>query len=205
MITKSNVMKKPVLLFLALLPLQFAFANHYIIQFGNNNGYSYTPAEMQVNVGDTIIWKGDFSASSLSSLVVPTGAKDFKNGAEDIYTYVVRVAGEYDYESPDHFTNGMTGKFYATGINSLPVMDNSAPLYVVQEQGHYVLYSTLSTTTQTSDYRLNIYNMSGAMVVATTIDLTNSRIDLPHLAAGNYIVRVADSKNVLLAQQIDQP
>jgi hypothetical protein len=206
---KLKVMKKLGLLILSLLPLQFAFATQHIIHFSNDSTCSYAPANLDVNVGDTIIWVGDFSTCPITSEVVPTGARDFANSDADTYMYVVRVAGVYDYVSPGFGKSTKPAEITASGDALVPVQDNSSSMRIVQEQGLNVLYSTISTnpntTRQSSDYVLSIFDVTGNLKLTTTIDVGNNRFVLPQMTTGIYLVRVADAERVYLAQQIWQP
>ena len=53
----------------------------FVIQFGGSLGETYSPNTLNVLVGDTIQWMGDFSMHPLSSTSVPTGASTFHQGS----------------------------------------------------------------------------------------------------------------------------
>src|SRR5437868_5342615 len=75
------------------------FTTH-LIQFGGTFGFAYSPASINVVVGDTIKWVGKFSLFPLQSTSVPAGATvigPITSG--DTFKYTVTVAGEYDYQN----------------------------------------------------------------------------------------------------------
>src|SRR6185436_7914927 len=91
------------------------FARTQIILYGDNLGRAYDPANVTVSVGDTIIWQGsqnaDFTQYDLISVKVPAGADAIPLvNTGKTYTYIIRIAGEYDYQSKTWASVGMTGK-----------------------------------------------------------------------------------------------
>jgi plastocyanin len=214
-------MKKFSLIVFSLLLSQFVFAAKYTIVFGDDRGAAYYPNNLQVNVGDTIFWRGDFSKYPMSSIMVPTGALDFSTSPDfsvaqgDVFYYVPTVAGEYDYECPDSFSSGMRGSFYAVGSVNAPVVGissvpgNVKPMYVALENGQNVLYSSMNNTAeyshQSSDFVLNIFDVTGKLIIGTNINAYNTRYVLPELNTGIYIVRVANNNQPVLETKIWQP
>lgn len=93
----------------------------HVIQFGGSFGFTYSPSSLNVTVGDTVEWKGDFSMHPLSSTSVPAGAQTFHQGSGTVFTYPVMVAGAYLYRCDFHYSIGMVGGFTAspsTGIKN---------------------------------------------------------------------------------------
>ncbi|MEP7234334.1 MAG: T9SS type A sorting domain-containing protein [Ignavibacteriota bacterium] len=87
----------------------------HIIRFGGTNGYSYSPNSMNVLVGDTIMWVGDFKFYSFEMNFVPSGAQTIgRDTTGDTLKYIVKVPGEYNYRSNKFVGIGMSGSFIAT-------------------------------------------------------------------------------------------
>jgi plastocyanin len=107
---------------LALLALTLsARAATHVVQFGGTFGLTYSPNSLNVSLGDTVQWQGDFSMHPLSSTSVPAGAANFHQASGSIFMYPVTVAGTYLYQCDFHFSAGMTGSFTAfqtTGIEN---------------------------------------------------------------------------------------
>jgi plastocyanin len=97
-----------------------AHATTHVVQFGGSFGFTYSPNSMNVSVGDTVKWEGDFSMHPLSSTSVPAGAQSFHQATGSIFFYPVTVAGMYLYQCDHHFSSGMIGSFNtsATGIEN---------------------------------------------------------------------------------------
>ncbi len=86
---------------------------HYI-DFGGLNGYTYNPSSLAVEVGDTIVWRGNFSQYPLKSISVPPGAKPITSVISGTtYSYTIEIAGNYSYEDPIYSAIGMKGSFSA--------------------------------------------------------------------------------------------
>ena len=100
-------------LVLTLIARSAPAATH-TITFGSN--FQYTPATLNVAVGDVITWEGDFSMHPLRFDAVPNGATkpaDITSGTT--FSYTVEVAGGYAYHCLLHGApgSGMAGGFIA--------------------------------------------------------------------------------------------
>ncbi len=93
-----------------------AHATTHVVQFGGSFGFAYSPNSLNVSVGDTIKWQGDFSMHPLSSTSVPTGASSFHQGSGSVFIYPITVAGTYLYQCDFHFSLGMIGSFTASVV-----------------------------------------------------------------------------------------
>lgn len=87
---------------------------------------SYIPDQLDVMVGDTIIWQGNFAMHPLESTSVPDGAEPFANSTGSEYRYVVEVAGHYTYHCVAH-QPAMSGEF--TAYEDLPLPDQVVLIY----------------------------------------------------------------------------
>ena len=112
-------MKRSVL-YLALVTLllsRSAFGAQYDIYFGGENGspaFGYSPQSLNVSIGDTITWHGDFTMHPLASFVTPDGVASFQNSSGNSFSYVITTNGSYRYRCLAHSTpdgQGMAGVF----------------------------------------------------------------------------------------------
>ena len=98
----------PIFRFVAPVVILPAFAPSTILSlpkkhtifFGDNLRFHYSPDNLEVIVGDTIEWKGDFTMYRLRSTIIPPGAKSFSADSVPSFSYVVTKQGEYDYQNP---------------------------------------------------------------------------------------------------------
>ena len=98
-------------IFLIVLVINTSFATpkKHTIFFGGSNGFHYVPDFLEVIVGDTIEWSGDFTKYGLESVSIPSGAISFKVDSVLTFQYVVRKQGNYSYRNPIYFSIGMQG------------------------------------------------------------------------------------------------
>jgi plastocyanin len=108
----------PFLIYLfCLLSAESSFAVkptlHYI-DFGGTLGYHYSPSPFTFEIGDTIIFRGDFAAYPLVSVSVPIGANSFGPiSTGTTFMYIVDIPGTYNYQNKVYATLGMKGNFTA--------------------------------------------------------------------------------------------
>ncbi len=88
-------------------------ATTHTISFG---GTSFSPNTLSVTTGDTVTWTGAFGFHQIQSTSVPATAATFgpTSNTATSFSYVVTVAGTYNYQCNIHFSMGMTGTFTAT-------------------------------------------------------------------------------------------
>ena len=171
------------------------------IKFGVNSSLTYSPNSLQVSVGDTIVWMGDFGAHPLE-LNTKTGA-GFPAGATPLsppssgttsYMYVVSVAGTYDYQCHLHAQYGMVGSFTTTK-NAVPNASAAAVTAL------YPIIPNPASRTIMIDYslaspghaRISIVSTDGREVGLPLDGMAESGMqmldfDISKLAAGAYIV-----------------
>src|SRR5579872_4130482 len=73
----------------------------HTINFGGILGHHYSPSRITVEVGDTIIWNGDFSQDNMvdsSHIAGAAGIGPVSAGMS--YTYIVQSSGTYYTENP---------------------------------------------------------------------------------------------------------
>jgi plastocyanin len=118
--TKSIRGVASMLLLIVLLVIATTIhAATHMVQFGGSLGLNYSPNSMNVFVGDTIQWQGDFTMHPLSSVTIPAGASVFHQATGSAFTYIVTAAGTYNYHCDFHFNSGMTGLFVASSVTGI--------------------------------------------------------------------------------------
>ena len=181
-------------------------ATTHIIQF---QFPTFTPNTMDVTVGDTIKWIGDFSGHPLQSTAVPSGAQDFGpivSGTE--FEYPVLKAGNYAYQCNRHISQGMTGTF--TAIKSAVGTSVSAPKFTLAQNFPNPVFG--STTIKykldgAKDVSFGIFDIQGKEVHHISVGSDMSGLSEVSLAAGTlkpgvYFYRIITSDAVLSRRMV---
>jgi len=180
-----------------------ADATTHLILFGGSVGFVYSPNSLNVAVGDTVKWQGDFSIHPLSSTSFPVGASSFHAGSGSSFSYWVDVAGTFHYRCDFHFGSGMVGSFTAsaTGVGGNRI--SSQPDAVRLEQNYpnpfnarTVIRFSLPTSEKVS---LKVYSILGEEL-ATLVDgaMPAGSFTVPFdgsaLASGVYYYRLSTDR-----------
>src|SRR5882757_756386 len=83
----------------------------YYVDFGGTKGFTYFPNSLTIEIGDTIIFRGDFDTYSLVSTSVPSGPDPIVVNSGNSFSYIVEIPGAYFYQNPTYATIGMKGSF----------------------------------------------------------------------------------------------
>jgi|WetSurMetagenome_2_1015567.scaffolds.fasta_scaffold00368_22 plastocyanin len=111
---------------LIVLAVPSSWATTHVVQFGGGLGYVYSPADFSASVGDTVKWEGSFTTHPLSSTSVPLGAQAWHSGSGTVFSYVITVPGNYDYQCDYHYAMGMIGSFEVTASGVQNIESNRA-------------------------------------------------------------------------------
>lgn len=174
-------MTSVILFVLFLVTVTTINATTHVVQFGGSLGLNYSPNSMNVIAGDTISWQGDFTMHPLSSVSVPAGAVTFHQATGTVFTYVVLIAGAYNYRCDFHFSSGMTGSFTAASITGISIYRTSQPLAFQLEQNYPNPFNPVTIISfdipVNSFVSINVFNLIGQKVSV----LVNE-----NMAAGSY-------------------
>lgn len=161
------------------------------IGFGASFGNAYSPASVTVNVGDSILWEGDFSSHPLASLTIPAGAASFSQSSGGSFWYVVTTPGTYNYKCTVHA--GMTGSFVANAVSTN-----------ISNINNYSDFKIFPTTVQNNVY-VDLGNTDNATIVITnllgdkvlSVEVTDkATIDVSSYNSGLYFVNVYEADKI---------
>lgn len=183
----------PIIL-LALVTTE-SYAENHIIDFGGALGFAYSPKNFSAFVGDSVQWQGDFTMHPLSSTTIPVNAAKWHNAAGTVFTYVITVPGDYNYECDFHVSLGMIGSFSAVsvGIKDNPFIhgirqSSSVDLKTISAGGKTVIRFVLAKTESVS---LRIVTPAGAEVstiIGKRFTKGVNQISLGDLSNGFYLL-----------------
>jgi plastocyanin len=120
-------MKKILLLTVTLAICSVSAASAARIRVRVQN-FTFTPATINAQVGDVIIWRWVNGMHTTTSTSVPAGARTWNSPLDSAhlqFRYRVQVAGTYQYQCNFHFAQGMVGTIVvsAASPNQVPAVD----------------------------------------------------------------------------------
>ena len=143
-------------------------ATTHMINFGGTLGNKYNPATLTAVVGDTIIWEGSFTVHPLSSTSIPSGAATWHDGSGTSFSYVITVAGTYNYKCDVH--TGMVGSFSA-GATGIVSSGNASP----ERLGAHLLPAITNSrymwvsVPHRGPVTARMFSLDGSLLAATTV------------------------------------
>jgi plastocyanin len=194
-------MKKTVLiLFVCVfaLSMQMSATIHVV----NQVSLTFSPADLNVFVGDTVRFQWNNGSHNTVSTSVPAGAASWNsplNSGNTSFEYEVTVAGDYAYECTFH--NGQVGTFTAIEVvNAVQIVRHSAIDMNVR-------------TTSNGNLLVHILHAAGDRAVVTMLDITGREVatlhqgtisnddftirqDVTSFQRGIYFVRFQEGANV---------
>ena len=189
-----------------------AQAATHTITFGGQLGFNYSPKQLDLAVGDTVVWSGSFTTHPLSSVTIPQGAASFHVASGTTFSYPVLIAGTYDYKCDVH--TGMNGSITATvtdveeSVTALqPASFQLAQNYPNPFNARTFIKFNLPVA---QPVKLKVYSVTGAEI-ATLLDgfMPAGEFTVPFdgskLASGVYFYRLItekyiDTKRLVLAK-----
>jgi plastocyanin len=132
-------MKKVYLLLTTLVFLNYSFATTHEITVEN---YQFTPASLNVNVGDTIKWTWVNGGHTTTSVTIPAGAASWNspmNSTNQTFLYKITVAGTYSYNCIPHAPD-MAGTITASIV--LPVVIKDFGIFSAKNNSAQISWST---------------------------------------------------------------
>ena len=191
-LTNNNLIMKHLLrtLFLSLISISVYATVHEV----NSGMFYYTPNQLTINVGDTVIWINDGGTHDVNGNINSITGNSFNNpesfnspstnivGAT-IYTHVFNLEGTYNYDCSvgSHALQGMTG--------SINVVNNSTVVDIIVNSSDH---NTLETAVIQADLAVTLSGDGPFTVFAPTDAAFNA---LPNGVLDNVL---ADN-NVLTA------
>lgn len=187
---------------LLLLPSLVSAATH-TVRFGGSLGDRYEPASLNVQVGDVIVFEGDFAFHPLQFQSVPSGANQpatVSSGTS--FSYPIAVAGSYSYVCLNHQSLGMTGSFTAQG--QAGVLDQASSEVLLSLMPNPAVGQVQLRTDEGAEMStVELIDAAGRAVRSGGLHLASQvDLDLSGLPAGVYLVRVQLSDRVVVRKLI---
>ena len=194
------------LIFSSFLICVFSNVSHAVIVEVNVEDFEFGPGDFTINVGDTVRWSWDNSATghTTTSTTIPSGAATWNqpiNASSQIFMYIPTVAGSYNYECTIH--PGMNGHFNVLGSSDVPAIDPATTLFLsgIDPMTNEVQFKY--SIPKTSQLSIRMFDFNGNEVGSMEKFEQNAgeysqNFFLPDHHAGIYIVTLETETGILV-------
>ncbi|MFC2111172.1 T9SS type A sorting domain-containing protein [Bacteroidota bacterium] len=162
------------------------------------DGYlSFLPAQLTINLGDTIQWLPLDQPSmmhTVTSTTIPFGAAYFdqvwKAPADTFFQYIPQVAGLYNYVCTPHASSGMAGSF--------TVLSGTTSIFEIESNKEEILaypnpvINTFRLNDENIGYPFKIYNINGKIILS---GISRKEINISLLTKGTYLLEIMSNKS----------
>ena len=206
-------MKKQLLFIATCIVSLFISQNVYSIQHqvtatvGNN----FAPANLTINVGDTVIWSnvgGGFHNVNASQAIYPNNPESFLNSPTPTngnwtFQWVFTIAGTYDYQCDPHAGMGMVGEInvIAPVTPLISSISKSNPLCFGDNSGSVSVYINQTSPSNIVQVKISEINpITGLWSSSFTNSsfFTHDSITFTALYSGSYGISLLDSSSIIL-------
>jgi plastocyanin len=187
-----------------LLILSFVFVcsisaqTTHVIETSSN---VFTPnAVAAVKIGDTIQWSWISGIHTTTSTTIPSGASTWDapvSNSDQVFKYVVHVAGVYNYKCTPHEGMGMIGSFTvdaATGIDE----SHLRTVFAGPNPVHDILNISFSNNSGGKG-KLSVLDIMGKSVISRDIEMNGNdpdiQVNVGDLKEGIYFIRLSINGN----------
>ena len=188
-------MKKITYLLLFVFLSMGKMASSAVVMVGVEN-FTFNPATITVNVGDTIMWMWMAGTHTTTSTAGPVGAIPWDaaiNQGNPMFMYQVTVEGEYDYQCTFHSSMGMVGHISVLGSSGV----STASAVQFEVIGNLVQRDLAVKFNSGKNWNIELRSLTGSMVKQFTIATEAGRTELfpvAELPNGIYIIRFSDGQ-----------
>ncbi len=192
-------MKSKIFTTLLVLTSFSTFATTHIFTFGGSLGDVYSPILVNVLVGDTVTWNGDFASHPLESQTIPAGAASFVCTTGTTFSYAVLFAGDYFFRCDNHST--MTGQIKASTPSSVKITDskNEISIYPTAVLSFLKINMPLSNKIYVADVK----NILGQTVLHSELANGNvTTLNLSDIYNGIYFIAIRNDMDVVKVVRI---
>lgn len=202
-ISKKMKKTKTLLIIVSALILSGAQPTLATVHNVDVEDFEFDPASFIANVGDTVNWIWDEGFHTTTSFIIPSGAATWDqpiSSGTPFYSYVITVAGSYDYICSPHASMGMTGHFTVlgtTGIEEAMVPSlNLTKSYVSNGKLHFEFTAPGNEVPE-----MALYDLAGRSVLNEKLSLQGNSVqthsvDVGALPKGLYLfyLQTGDSR-----------
>ena len=166
----------------------------------NAGSYYYTPTNLTVQVGDSVIWINDGGLHDVNGNINSITNQPYNNpvtfdspstntAGAVIFAYKFTVPGTYNYDCSvgSHAANGMVGSVIVTDPSTNINTASANYLIYPNPTSDFVYLSGLN-----GDSKTMVYNITGKLLLSTN----EKKIDLSSYPNGLYILNIRTNNRV---------
>lgn len=199
---------KATIIFLSFLVLSLSTRQVYgTVHIINATGTIFSPSDLTIQLGDTILFKWVDGIHDTKSTSVPEGAAAWHEpltGDSPEFMYIPGEIGTYDYVCTPHEAMGMVGTFIVEAPSSIqdPVLDNSFQLYPNPARQTI----RLTSKERNSIRHISITDIGGKKVKDISIPKASEDMvfDISDLGTGIYFIRIESEKGTAVKKFLVQ-
>jgi plastocyanin len=190
-------MKKIFILFIVILVAFNSKATIHTIQVWNGY-YQFLPANLTIQLGDTIQWTPLDSPSEMHTITstnIPASAATFDQiwqlPADTFFQYIPQIGGIYEYECTPHVAMNMIGTITVEGETSAENENNTTTsLIYPNPASNYIHFNALNTI---EEYTIHAAN--GAILLSGNLE---DKINISTFKNGMYFIKILGDKPKLI-------
>ena len=167
----------------------------------NAGSYYYTPTNLTVQVGDSVIWINDGGLHDVNGNINSITNQPFNNpvtfdspstnsAGAVIFAYKFTVPGTYNYDCSvgSHAANGMVGSVIVTDPSTNINESSTNYLIYPNPTSEFVYLSGIN-----GDSKTRVYDITGKLLLSTG----DKKIDLSSYPNGLYIVNIRSNNTAI--------
>lgn len=169
------------------------------------SGTSFEPAQVNINVGDTVHWFNVSGSHSVNGTLsaYPENPEPFgiETGSGWTYSYVFTIPGVYNYHCDPHVSFGMTGVVTVDNVTStVDAADSDLvnSVFPVPADDFVVLQLASDALAKYPEMELVVYDQLGRQQQQLLLEQSDRHeINVSDLQSGLYLFQLIDNKEVL--------
>jgi len=181
----------------------FAYQTNAQVHIITQQSLTFSPNDIQVNVGDTIRWVWTAGTHTTTSTVIPLNAVTWDSPltqSNTFFEYVVTEPGLHEYKCTPHASMGMIGSFTANVVTNLSVQEN---IFVNIYPNPTSDYINISFDGYNASIDLEVFDIIGnKTIIIKDISEAIYKIDVKNWHEGIYFIKIYDGLKLVKQQKI---
>jgi plastocyanin len=204
---KTNYLKSVVAIVAFSTSIQFTNAQA-IVDIATS-GSSFSPANVTVNIGDTVRWTNTGGTHNVNGTTgtFPSNPESFGNalGSGWVFKHKFTTVGDYDYRCDQHFGAGMVGIVTVVdptaGLSNLTSDKVTISVYPIPASKELTIQVDQINELEGETFAI-IYDLVGQEVSKQTIVSVKTTMNTSSLSNSAYILKIVNGNNVVDTRKV---